>query len=220
MTVILQYLSGLEQNNNRDWFHANKKQYEQARRSYLELVQKVIELLQFDDPRLSGLEAKDAMFRIFRDIRFSQDKTPYKTHFGAYMARGGRKSREAGYYLHVGNNEMFLAAGVHSPRKEDLHAIRQEILYQPESFKIILNAKLEKGYSTYEKDKLVKGPMGFPKDSPYIEYLKYKHFLLSYPLSEQELIAENAANLIAGRFRELIPFTEFLNTALEFKGNE
>ena len=220
MKEILQYLSDLEQNNNRDWFHANKKQYEQARRAYLELVQNTIGLLQFDDPRLSGLEAKDAMFRIFRDIRFSNDKTPYKTHFGAYMARGGRKSREAGYYLHVGNNEMFLAAGVHSPQKEDLHAIRQEILYQPESFRTILNAKLEAGYSTYEKDKLVKGPMGFPKDSPYIEYLKYKHFLLSYPLSEQELVAEDAADLIAGRFRELIPFTEFLNTALEFKGNE
>ena len=220
MKEILQYLSDLEQNNNRDWFHANKKQYEQARRAYLELVQNIIGLLQFDDPRLSGLEAKDAMFRIFRDIRFSNDKTPYKTHFGAYMARGGRKSREAGYYLHVGNNEMFLAAGVHSPQKEDLHAIRQEILYQPESFRTILNAKLEAGYSTYEKDKLVKGPMGFPKDSPYIEYLKYKHFLLSYPLSEQELVAEDAADLIAGRFRELIPFTEFLNTALEFKGNE
>ncbi len=220
MTKILQYLADLEQNNNRDWFHANKKRYDEARQAYLALVDKVIALLQFDDPRLSGLEAKGAMFRIFRDIRFSKDKTPYKTHFGAYMARGGRKSREAGYYLHVGNSEMFLAAGVHSPQKEDLHAIRQEILYQPESFKTILNATLEKGYSTYEKDKLVKGPMGFPKDSPYIEYLKYKHFLLSYPLSEQELVAEDAAQLIAGRFRELIPFTEFLNTALEFKGNE
>lgn len=213
-------MSDLEQNNNREWFHANKQQYDRVRKAFLAEVQKVIDLLQFDDPRLSGLEARDAMFRIFRDIRFSRDKTPYKTHFGAYMARGGRKSREAGYYLHVGNDEMFLAAGVHSPQKEDLHAIRQEILYQPEAFKKILNAGLKKGYTTYEQDKLVKGPMGFPKDSPHIEYLKYKHFLLSHPLSEKELVAGDAATVIAGRFRELIPFTNFLNTALEYKGNE
>jgi uncharacterized protein (TIGR02453 family) len=220
MKQILQYLADLEQNNNREWFHANKKRYEEARKGYLEVVQKIIDLLQFDDRRISGLEAKDAMFRIFRDIRFSKDKTPYKTHFGAYMAKGGRKSREAGYYLHLGNDELFLAAGVHSPQKEDLHAIRQEILYQPDAFKSILTAQLDKGYSTYEKDKLVKGPVGFPKDSPHIEYLKYKHFLLSHPLSKKEVYAENAAEVIAGRFRELIPFTNFINTALEYKGNE
>lgn len=220
MKEILQYLADLARNNNREWFHSNKQRYDHARKAYLAEVQKVIDLLQFDDPRLSGLEAKDAMFRIFRDIRFSKDKTPYKTHFGAYMARGGRKSREAGYYLHVGNDEMFLAAGVHSPAKEDLHAIRQEILYQPEAYKGILNDRLEKGYTTYEQDKLVKGPVGFPKDSPHIEYLKYKHFLLSCPLSEQELTSGDAVSLVAGRFRELVPFTAFLNTALEFKGNE
>lgn len=220
MQAVLEYLSDLAANNNREWFHANKQQYDHARKAYLAEVQKVIDLLQFDDPRLSGLEAKDAMFRIFRDIRFSNDKTPYKTHFGAYMARGGRKSREAGYYLHVGHDEMFLAAGVHSPEKEDLHAIRQEILYRPEVFKKILNERLKKGYTTYEKDKLVKGPVGFPKDSPHIEYLRYKHFLLSYPLSTGELAAENATTQVAGRFRELVPFTNFLNTALEFKGNE
>lgn len=220
MKELLQYLSDLEQNNNREWYHASKPRYERARTTYLALAQQVIDLLQFDDPRLSGLEAKDAMFRIFRDIRFSKDKTPYKTHFGAYMARGGRKSREAGYYLHIGSGEMFLAAGVHSPAKEDLHAIRQEILYRPEAFGAILETRLAQGYSTYEQDKLVNGPVGFPKDSPHIEYLKYKHYLLSHPLSEQELDAENAAHVIADRFRELVPFTEFLNTALEFKGNE
>lgn len=220
MKEILDYLSDLSANNNREWFHANKQRYDHVRKAYLAEVQKVIDLLQFDDPRLSGLEAKDAMFRLFRDIRFSNDKTPYKTHFGAYMARGGRKSREAGYYLHVGTEEKFLAAGVHSPEKEDLHAIRQEILYQPDAYKKILDARLKKGYTTFEKDKLVKGPMGFPKDSPHIEYLKYKHFLFSYPLSEMELTSGDAASLIAVRFRELVPFTLFLNTALEFKGNE
>ncbi|MDF1571895.1 MAG: DUF2461 domain-containing protein [Bacteroidales bacterium] len=220
MKEILQYLSDLDQNNNSEWFHANKPRYDRARNTYLVVVQKVIDLLQFDDPRLSGLEAKDAMFRIFRDIRFSKDKTPYKTHFGAYMARGGRKSREAGYYLHIGNDEMFLAAGVHSPEKADLHAVRQEILYQPDTFGSLLETKRTQGYSTSERDKLVKGPMGFPKDSPHIEYLKYKHYLLSHPLAEQELFAENAPAVIAGHFRELVPFTEFINTALEFKGNE
>lgn len=220
MKELLQYLSDLAQNNNREWYHANKPRYERARKTYLALTQEVIELLQFNDPRLSGLEAKDAMFRIFRDIRFSKDKTPYKTHFGAYMARGGRKSREAGYYLHIGADEMFLAAGVHSPEKTDLHAIRQEILYQPETFGKFVEERVAQGYATYEQDKLINGPVGFPKDSPYIDYLKYKHYLLSYPLTEQELLGENAARVIADRFSTLVPFTGFLNTALEFKGNE
>ena len=220
MKDVLQFMADLAQNNNREWFQANKPRYEKTKKQFLSTVQEIIEILQFDDQRLNTLNSKDAMFRIFRDVRFSNDKSPYKTHYGAYMARGGRKSREAGYYLHVGSDEMFIAAGVHSPEKDDLNAIRNEILFQPEKYASLLKEKLAKGYSTYEKDKLVNGPVGFPKDSPSIEYLKYKHHLLSHPLGKEDLLSDDAAIRIAGLFRELVPETEFINPALEFKGNE
>ncbi len=220
MTEVINFLRDLEKNNDRDWFQENKTSYDQARKVFLEQIQKMINALQFHDPRISGLEARDAMFRIYRDIRFSKDKTPYKTHFGAYMARGGRKSSEAGYYLHIGSNELFLAAGVHSPGKEDLHAIRQEIIYQPDSIRKIIEQKLKEGFQLYEKDKLKKGPMGFPKDTPQSDLLKYKHFMLSDSLETDLILSPDFVETATEKFRMLIPFTEYLNAAMEFKGNE
>lgn len=220
MTEVINFLRDLEKNNHRDWFKDNKSRYDQARMVFLEQVQKIINALQFHDLRISGLEAKDAMFRIYRDIRFSKDNTPYKTHFATYMARGGRKSSEAGYYLHIGNDELFLAGGVHSPGKEDLHAIRQEIMYQPETIRKIIDRKVKEGFQLYEKDKLKKGPMGFPKDSPQADLLKYKHFLLSANLDTDLIHSPEFPEKTAEKFRLMIPFTAFLNTAMEFKGNE
>jgi len=220
MNEIISYLSDLKNNNNRDWFHAHKAAYTSAREKFLKEVQTIISHLQLADPGLSDLDARDTVFRIFRDVRFSNDKTPYKTHFSAYMAKGGRKSRNAGYYLHLSDDEFFIAAGVHTPASEDLKVIRQEILFQAEAFKTILKTKQAEGFSLMETDKLKNGPKDFPKDSPHIELLKYKHFILSKNLDRTLLDSKDAAKVIAGHFESLIPFTTFLNTALEYVGNE
>lgn len=220
MNAIITYITELSRNNNREWFHANKGMYNEAMVLFEGEIQKIIDLLHLLDPRLSDLKAKDVIFRIFRDIRFSNDKTPYKTHFSAYLARGGRKSTEAGYYLHIGVDESFLAAGVHSPQKEELKAIREEILYRPEEIKKIIDAKLNDGFTLYEEDKLKTGPKDFPKDSPAIELLKHRHFLLTRELTMDEILSERFPEIVTRHFENLIPFTYYLNNALTFKGNE
>jgi uncharacterized protein (TIGR02453 family) len=219
MRQLLDFLADLSENNQREWFLANKSRFNEAKGYFVEFIGEIIEQLQLHDPRIFDLKPEDAVFRIYRDVRFSHNKTPYKTHFSAYLASGGRKSNNAGYYLHIGSHEKFLAAGVHSPAKEELHAIRQEILFRPETFEKILQEGMQNGYTTYEKDKLKKGPAGFPKDSPYIEYLKYKHLLLSHELSEKDVLSEDFSSMVATHFRKMVPFTGFLNTAMEFTGN-
>ncbi len=220
MKAILEYVSDLKENNNRDWFLQTKPRYIKARDQFLIEIQSIIDDLQLKDQRLSHLRAKDSMFRIYRDVRFSNDKTPYKTHFSAYIAKGGKNSKQAGYYIQVGSDEFFFGAGVYSPEKEDLKLIRQEILYQPDTFTGILKEKENLGFILFEEDKLKNGPKDFPKDSPYSELLKYKHFLLSGNLNKKDVLSGNFAGLMTSKFEQLIPFTEFLNTAMEFKGNE
>jgi uncharacterized protein (TIGR02453 family) len=160
------------------------------------------------------------MFRIFRDIRFSSDKTPYKTHFSAYIAKWGRKSNEAGYYVQLSNEGCFIGGGVYSPQKEELNVIRQEILYQADTFTTIIDNKVLEGFRLYAEDKLKTGPKGFPKDSPHIELLKNKHFFLSLDIPEIEVLSGNFSAIVSSHLEQLLPFTDYLNTAMEFKSNE
>ena len=220
MKTVLDFLSDLKKNNNRDWFLQNKKRYDASRQIFLSEVSSILHRIQHKDPNLLDLDPKNTMFRINRDIRFSKDKTPYKTNFASYMAKGGKNSTNAGYYIHISDDEFFMGAGVYNPPKEELKAIRQEILYQPDKFKSLINSRLKLGFSMHEDDKLKNGPMDFPKDSPHIELLKYKHYLLSRDLKKEEVLSENFSGIVAGYFETLVPFTEFLNTAMEYKGNE
>ncbi|MFC2089173.1 DUF2461 domain-containing protein [Bacteroidota bacterium] len=220
MNDILSYIEDLKRNNNREWFHENKDRYDKVRGTFTSLISEIIAKLQFADPRLAGLEAKDTIFRIYRDIRFSKDKTPYKTHFSAYIARGGRKSKEAGYYVHVSKEELFIGAGVYQPEKEDLKAIRQEILYQPEQFKSLVKSLEKSGFHLMEDDKLKIGPKDYPKDSPYIEYLKFKHFIAMKEFNLSDIKKGNYTEVVMHQFSKAATFTEFLNSAMEFKGNE
>ena len=217
---ILEFLNDLQQNNDREWYHAHKARYKEAQELFLIEVQAIIDRLQPHDPSLLGLTAGEAAFRIYRDVRFSNDKTPYKTHFGAFMAQGGRKSNRGGYYIHVSNDDPFLAAGVWSPPKEALKTIRQEIMFRTEELTAIIAEKEKLGYSMYKKDKLKRGPKGFPDTGPFVELLKYKHILLSRNLDTKDLLAENFADNISGHFIQLVPLNNYLNTALDFIGNE
>ncbi len=217
---ILDFLTDLQQNNNREWYHTNKARYKEAQEMFLDEVQSIIDRLQLHDPSLLDLTAAEAAFRIYRDVRFSKDKTPYKTHFGAFMAQGGRKSNRGGYYIHVSNDDPFLAAGVYSPPKEALQAIRQEIVFRPAEISAIIAEKKKQGYSMYEKDKLKRGPKGFPDEGPFTELLKYKHILLSHNLARKDLLVENFADNISKHFIQLVPLNNYLNTALDFTGNE
>ena len=134
MKSIILFLEALAKNNNRDWFNTNKKVYQESLESFRNFAADMLAgIVQFD-PSLGDIEAKDTIFRIYKDVRFSKDKSPYKTHFGCWMAKGGRKSTDAGYYFHFEPGNTFMAAGVWMPPKEQLDLIRQEqFSIRPES---------------------------------------------------------------------------------------
>jgi len=220
MKELLAFLSALEQNNSRDWFQANKKDYQSALGYFTSIVNSIIDELRIVDPRLDGLDAKDAIFRIYKDIRFSQDKTPYKTHFGAFIARGGRKTSHAGYYLQLSPSDAFIACGSYMPEKDQLYAIRQEIAYNAAPLRKIIASDSLKAFSLYEKDKLKTGPKGFPKEHPDMDLLCNRHFILTRDLSNEELLSPAFLEKITAELKLTVSFVSYLNEAMEYSGNE
>jgi len=214
---VLDFLAQLEGNNNREWFQKNKKQYDEAKAEVESFVNSIIQdLAKFDDA-VKFVEAKDCMFRIFRDVRFAKDKSPYKINMGAWITRAGRKSPGPGYYIHLQPGGSFLAAGVYMPEPEQLKKIRSEIYYNITEFKSILNEKKLRKYSTglSDNDKGKMAPRDFPKDFPDIELLKYKHYTLSYPLRDEMVASEHFLEVVLMAFKTMHPFNIFLKRALE-----
>ncbi|GAB3811027.1 hypothetical protein GCM10028895_00800 [Pontibacter rugosus] len=133
----LVFLSDLVAHNTREWFAENKQRYDEARKNYILFLDELLQQMQLFEPAAFGQQGKDLVFRIYRDVRFSNDKRPYKDHFGAYIAEGGRKSILPGYYLHLaGNNKSFVAGGLWYPPADQLKAVRQEIDYNLGSLKV------------------------------------------------------------------------------------
>jgi uncharacterized protein (TIGR02453 family) len=222
MKKILGFINELTENNNRDWFNANKNLYQEALEIFRGFAEELLAGISNFDPSLDGIDAKQSIFRIYKDVRFSKDKSPYKTHFGCWMTKGGRKSTDAGYYFHLEPGKSFAAAGVWMPPAEQLKLIREEILYQPESYLDIVNMLKEK--KRYERggweDMLKKGPTGFPKDFKYIEELKYKHHIFSRTYKDSQLSGPKASTMLAEDFRGLFPLVAYLNHAMSFTGNQ
>lgn len=220
MKQILAFLSELEKNNNREWFTENKSRYLEALEVFRELAASLIEGISSFDPTLDGIDAKQSVFRIYKDVRFSKDKLPYKTHFGCWMTKGGRKSDDAGYYFHLEPGKSFAAAGVWMPPAEQLKLIREEILHEPKTYlgivsKLNSEGKYERGG---KEDMLKKGPVGFPKDFVHMEELKYKHHIFSRNYTDAELL-KNTASLLTEDYRGLYPLVSYLNHAMSFTGN-
>ena len=222
MKDTLSFLEDLARNNNRDWFNENKKAYQDALNTFKEFIGTILAGISKTDPSVGSLEAKDTIFRIYKDVRFSKDKTPYKTHFGGWMAKGGRKSTDAGYYFHLEPGNTFMAAGVWMPPKEQLTLIRQEIMYNPsEYFKIINNPLISKTYERGGKeDMLKKGPAGFPKDFEFMEEIKYKHYIFSQNYENKDIIKSGFAEKVILDYKGLYPWVDYLNHAMSFTGNE
>ena len=221
MNLILNFLKDLSKNNNREWFNEHKETYRTALSEFNHQVEKVIIGLGKFDKNLLNVQAKDTVFRIYKDIRFSKDKTPYKTHFGAYMAKGGRKSQDAAYYMHIEPEGTFIAAGAYMPDKDRLKALRQEIVYNPDGYMGIVNACKKKGYAQLiHEDTLKKAPQGFSPDFKFLDEIKLKHFIFTRNYSDEEVLSEDFINSVIKDYRGLYPFNEFLNNAMEFIGNE
>jgi len=222
MKTTLEFINELRENNNRDWFNANKKRYQESLDMFRSFAGELLKGISKFDPSIGYLEPKDTIFRIYKDVRFSKDKLPYKTHFGCWMAKGGRKSTDAGYYFHLEPGKSFLAAGVWMPPGEQLKLIRQEILFNPEPFLDLINTpEVNKKYERGGKeDMLKKGPAGFPKDFIHMEELKYKHYIWSRHYSDATIRKGNFPDSVVGDFKSLFPLVSYLNHTMSFTGNE
>jgi len=209
----LTFLSGLKLNNEREWFNSNRSRYEEARKNFEAFVQAVIgEIVKFD-PIYKGLEAKSCIFRINRDTRFSHDKSVYKTNFGAFMVRGGKKNgdRFPGYYFHIEPGSSFAAGGAYVPPTPWLNAIREKIEENAdELIRVINNKEFKKYFGALDGEKLKTAPKGYPRDHPYIELLKMKSFLAYRSISDRELTSEGCFDLVVSAFRAMKPLHDFL----------
>ncbi len=212
----IEFLHLIKENNNREWFNEHKVLYEEAKLDFEHLVDALIPLIQGFEPRISNLTAKQTTFRIYRDIRFSKDKTPYKDHFGAYIAPDGRKSSFCGYYLHIEPGKSMLGGGAYHPQGEQLKKIRSEIFYNLEEFKSIIHSPVfKKTFGQIEGEQLKRPPKDFPADFEGIEYLKFKDFTVFYPFEEEALVSDNFVAFALDIFKKMKPLNDFLNQALD-----
>ncbi|NDK56567.1 DUF2461 domain-containing protein [Pontibacter fetidus] len=218
----LQFLSDLSRNNTREWFADNKPRYEAARKDYLGFLDEMLREMSHFEPVANNQTGKDLVFRIYRDVRFSNDKRPYKDHFGAYVADGGRKSILPGYYLHLaGNNNSFLAGGLWMPPADYLKAVRQEIDYSLDEFKAIVESPdFKKKFGELQGEQLKTTPKGYDKDNPAIEYLRFKGWNAVMPLPDKVVLGSDFMNVVLDGFKDLKPFNDFLTAPLKDIGED
>lgn len=212
----LQFLNTLQKNNHREWFNDHKELYIHAQADVLSFVENLIQNISLFDEEILKIEPKKALFRIYRDTRFSKDKTPYKNHFGVSLGMGKGK-KIAGYYLHIEPGKSFLAGGIYQPDSAILKELRQEISSNGKEFlKILENQDFRnnfRGLSTEQK--LQRVPSGFDKEDSMAEYLKLKQFVVLHPISDELLLMENASQKIAKIFETIKPLNDFIE--LPFK---
>jgi len=215
----LKFLKDLKKNNNKPWFDAHRKEYEEAKTDFANFIQQVIDKYAKNDPFIKLLVAKDCMFRINRDIRFSKDKTPYKTNIGAYINRGGKKSLFGGYYFHCEPGQSFVGGGLWMPMPPELNKVRQEIDYNFPAFKKIITSKKFKAvYGDLSRDAeyvLSRVPKGYEPTNPAAEYLKMKSFVSTTSLKDEDLTSKNLVKKTVASFEALQPLIEFVNRSIE-----
>jgi len=215
----LTYIKKLQKNNNKPWFEENRNLFNEAKDDFEKLVKDIVTSFGKVDADIAPLEAKNCVFRQYRDVRFSKDKMPYKPHMGASFDKGGKKSGFAGYYLHLepGNKSM-AGGGIWMPEAVQLKKIRQEIDYSWDEFSGIINQNdFKKIYSDLEQGefKLSREPKGYEKDNPGIEYLKLKSLVAMQTLTDDDLVSKGLLQKIVSAFTALMPLIKFINRSLE-----
>ena len=216
----IKFLKDLKKNNNKPWFDKTLKVYEEAKADFARFIQAVIDQHGKKDVSIKNLVAKDCMFRINRDIRFSKDKTPYKTNFGASINKGGKKAfGSAGYYFHLEPGTSFAGGGLYGPTPEELKKTRQEIDYNFADFKKIIGAKKFKSvYGDLDKSaefQLSRVPKGYEPGNPAAEYLRLKSYIAMIKVSDADLASKKLVKKTVAVFEALQPLIEFINHSME-----
>ncbi len=215
----LSFLKSLKKNNNREWFELNRKKYEAAKEDFGNLVADVLQDFAKTNDSIAHLTPRECVFRINRDVRFSKDKSPYKTNMAMYISKDGKKVMNAGYYFHCEPGAAFLAGGIWMPASPELKKVRQEIDYNFDEFQNILQSKkfkiafndLERGADVL----LTRPPKGYEEDNPAIDYLKLKSFIASTSFNDDDLLNKDLAKKIVAHFETIRPLVDFLNRSLE-----
>jgi len=213
---IFSFLNDLKQNNNKEWF-LNHKENHDAIKIHLETIvnELIIKLSKFDS-EVSYLKAKDCLFRIYKDVRFSKDKTPYKTNVGIYIVNGGKKSGKAGYYINIEPDNCFIGGGVYMPQPDVLKKVRTEIYYNFNEFKkVISNSNFKKYFGQVSGRTISIAPKGFDKDFEGIEYLKFKDYTVINKVTEKYFLQNDFINNTVTVLKAMKPFNDFLNRSFD-----
>ena len=217
----LPFLRELAANNNREWFNEHKPRYQQLHSDLLDFTDDLIGTLMPYDPHLAGLEAKNCLFRIYKDARYARDGAPYKTHFGIHLVTSGKRSdfNRAGFYLHIEPGASMIAGGAHAPSPEWLRQMRLRVLHNGGDFVGTgTEPSFKKMFGEVQGDRLVRPPQGFTgdlADSPYIEWIKYKSLWVKRYLSDTQIGGKKLAEIATETFVAYQPFQQFLNEARE-----
>ncbi|WP_256011232.1 DUF2461 domain-containing protein [Desertivirga xinjiangensis] len=216
-SATFKFLKEVSENNDRDWFKLHKNEYDNALQNVLDFTAALITALSKTDPTVpANLDPKACVMRIYRDVRFSKDKVPYKTNFGIAISANGKNFKGPGYYIHLQPGASFIAAGSWFPEKEELKCIRQEIDYNASDWhEIIDDTDFKKLFGDlHQEGKLQTAPKGYDADNPEIEYLKLKSFTVGKKLTDKELTASGSVESVASLFEKLYPFIIFLRSAI------
>lgn len=216
---LLLFLKEIEKHNNRDWFNLHKEEYLREKEQFEQFIAEILGGMAQIDVQYELLKPKDCVFRIYRDVRFSKNKAPYKTHFAAGISKTGKRVHFPGYHLHITpNDSSFFAGGIWHPGKEQLSAIRQEIDYNLEEFTGILR-KIERSglfEPMSDEDTLVRPPKGYAPDNPAIQYLKMRNFTLgTVPITDKAVTQNGLIDNLLKSAAILKPFLDFLERALD-----
>ncbi|RZL65739.1 MAG: DUF2461 domain-containing protein [Pedobacter sp.] len=213
----LNFIKNVAENNNREWFAENKQKYEEAKADVLEFVSAIIPELSKIDPLISAdLDPKKCLMRIYRDVRFSKNKDPYKNNFGMWFSSKSKGGNEPGYYLHIQPGKSFIAGGYWMPEAPHVKLIRQEIDYNISDFKEVLeNKDFKKNFKLGTANALKNAPKGYDPADPNIEYLKLKSFEASMKLDDEEFFKPTLVNKLISSFKTVNPLVAFLRNALE-----
>jgi uncharacterized protein (TIGR02453 family) len=217
LEFILEFLKDISKHNDRTWFEKNKGRYLEAKEGFENLVAELLKEFSKFDNGLGGLNPKKLPFRIYRDVRFSKDKRPYKTNMGAGFSPNGKLVQEPGYYLHIEpGNKSFVAGGIYMPDAANLSKIRQEIDYNSPALKKIVNSKKFKTlYKDFDDfDKLKTMPKGYAKDHPEIELLKLKSYIVSRNFTDKQVTDKKFIKLISESAKAIKPLNDFIKEAI------
>jgi uncharacterized protein (TIGR02453 family) len=210
----LGFLKDLKNNNNRDWFSQNRSLYMDARKNFESFIRGIIDQIIEFEPILKGLEVGNCVFRINRDIRFSNDKSPYKTNMGAFIVRGGKKNgdRFAGYYIHIEPGASFIAGGAYMPPAPWLTAIREKIDEEAETLlKIMSDEKFIRYFGQFGGEKLKTAPKGYRPDHPNIELLKLKSYVVVNEVPDKKVVSSDYPGYVMEIIRAIKPLNDYLN---------